>query len=130
MTGGAFRFAYFTEKYEETCSFYEERLGFHREHSWDRNADDKGALFQVGAGLVEVLQQPRDEGLQNAGLDYRSPGGVFMCIQVDDVDDRCAALKSAGVPFAQEITEQAWGHRSFSVVEPNGLVLFFYQEQC
>lgn len=129
MKDGAFRFTYFTGKYNETCRFFEETLGFERQHFWDRSANDKGSLFRVGAGLIEVMLLPQEGELRNAGLDYRSPAGVFMCIQVDDIDERFAALKTAGVPFAQEITDQAWGHRSFSVTEPNDLVLFFFQEQ-
>ena len=38
---GAFRFTYFTEKYDETCAFYRDKLGFKLEHSWDRNEHDK-----------------------------------------------------------------------------------------
>ena len=55
---GAFRFTYFTDKYDETCKFYEVRLGFGLEHSWDRNDHDKGALFKAGAGLIEILLRP------------------------------------------------------------------------
>lgn len=126
---GAFRFTYFTGKYDETCRFYEDKLGFSLEHSWDRNAHDKGTLFKAGAGLIEVLLFPEDDAHKFAGVDYRPPQGAFMCIQVWDIDQRFDHLKSVGVPFEQEITDQSWGHRSFSVVEPNGLILFFFQEQ-
>ena len=126
---GAFRFAYFTKIFGETCRFYEETLRFHVEHSWDRSANDKGAVFRVGAGLIEVLLFPDGDQHKFAGLDYRSPQGAFMVIQVWDIDDQFSRLKSSGVRFEQEITDQSWGHRSFSVIEPNGLILFFFQEQ-
>ncbi len=126
---GAFRFSYFTDQYAETYSFYAEQLGFPLAHSWDRNADDKGALFRAGAGLIEILHRPEEEEHRSAGLDYRIPQGVFMGIQVRDAGERFAKYQSAGIPFEQEITDQDWGHRSFSVVEPNGLILFFFQEQ-
>jgi catechol 2,3-dioxygenase-like lactoylglutathione lyase family enzyme len=126
---GAFRFAYFTRKFDETCRFYEEKLCFDLVHSWDRNEHDKGALFKVGVGLIEVLLFPDDDEHKYAGLDYRSPQGAFVVVQVWDVDELFAKLKTIGVPFKQEITDQSWGHRSFSVTEPNGLILFFYQEQ-
>ncbi len=128
-TEGAFRFTYFTEKYAETFAFYEQRLGLALEHAWDRNADDKGALFKCGAGLVEILLTPSSEEHRSPGLDYRAPQGVFMCIQVWDVDERFERYRAEGIPFQQEITDQPWGHRSFSVVEPNGLVLFFFEER-
>ena len=126
---GAFRFTYFTEKYDETCNFYRNKLGLKLEHSWDRNEHDKGALFKAGMGLIEVLILPDDDGHRYEGLDYRIPQGVFMCIQVWNVDELFKKYKTVGVPFQQEITDQSWGHRSFSVLEPNGLVLFFFQEQ-
>lgn len=126
---GKFRFTYFTNKYEETLAFYEQKLGFDLEHSWDRNDHDKGALFKAGAGLIEVLLLPDAEEDRYPGLDYRPPQGAFMCIQVWNIDELHERYKSIGVPFQQEVTDQTWGHRSFSVLEPNGLVLFFFQEQ-
>ncbi|WP_462248890.1 VOC family protein [Ekhidna sp.] len=126
---GAFRFTYFTDKYDDTCDFYGKKLEFNLEHSWDRNEHDKGALFKVGAGLIEVLLKPNDEENRNAGLDYRIPQGAFMCIQVENIDQLFNKYKAMRIPFKQEIVDQAWGHRSFSILEPNGLVLFFFQEQ-
>lgn len=127
-TFGAFRFTYFTEKYSETCTFFESKLGLKLEHSWDREAFDKGALFKAGNGLIEVLLTP-DENHKVTGLDYRTPQGVFMCIQVWNIDKLFELYKAKEVPFKQELTNQSWGHRSFSVLEPNGLVLFFFEEQ-
>lgn len=126
---GKFRFTYFTNKYEETYSFYNDKLVFSLEHSWNRNENDKGALFKVGEGLVEILHLPTNKENRNQGLDYRVPQGVFMCAQVWNIDDRFKKYKERNIPFKQEIVNQNWGHRSFSIIEPNGLVLFFYQEQ-
>ena len=125
---GAFRFTYFTDKYDETWKFYEDKLGFSLEHSWDRNDHDKGALFKAGVGLIEILLRPNEEEHRYTGVASRTPQGAFMCIQVWDVDARFEQYKSKGVPFKQEIADQPWGHRGFYVVEPNGLVLFFFQE--
>ena len=61
-TEGAFRFAYFTDKYEETCDYYRHTLGFSLEHSWDRSENDRGALFKAGKGLIEVLSSPSGGG--------------------------------------------------------------------
>ncbi|MEO1053414.1 MAG: VOC family protein [Bacteroidota bacterium] len=125
---GAFRFTYFTNKYKETCEFYTEQLELNCELSWDRSEHDKGALFNAGVGLIEVLHLPDDEALYNSGLDYRKPEGAFMVIQVWNVDERFEKYRDKGATFKQEVTTQPWGHRSFSVTDPNGVVLFFYQE--
>ncbi len=129
MKEGAFRFTYFTDKYQETIQFYEATLSFELEHSWNRNESDKGALFKAGRGLIEILQSPVDSSLENEGLDYRSPQGAFMCVQVWEIDQLFEKFQSRGVSFKQEITNQKWGHRSFSILDPNGVVLFFFEEQ-
>lgn len=126
---GAFRFTYFTDKYDETHDFYQNKLGFSLAHSWDRSEHDKGALFKAGKGLIEILLRPNDEQEKYGGADYRIPQGVFMAIQVWDIDELFEKFKTIGIPFKQEITDQSWGHRSFSILEPNQLVLFFFQEQ-
>ena len=125
---GKFRFTYFTDQYDTTFSFYKDKLEFGLEHSWDRNDDDKGALFKVGQGLIEILLRPNEEEKRYSGLDYRIPQGVFMGIQVENIDELFKKYKAKRIPFKQEIINQPWGHRSFYVNEPNGLVLGFFQE--
>lgn len=129
MKKGAFRFTYFTPKYAETCQFYADKLGLIVAHSWDRSVDDKGSLFEAGMGFIEILHLPAHDEHKSPGLDYRSPQGAFMCIQVWDVDSLFATYKARNVPFQQELTLQEWQHKSFSVLDPNGVVLFFFEEQ-
>ena len=126
---GTFRFTYFTDIYDETFEFYKNKLTFGLEHSWDRSEDDKGALFKIGQGLIEILKRPKEPENKYPGLDYRLPKGVFTGIQVWNIDELFDMYKSKNLPFKQEIIDQPWGHRSFYVHEPNGLVLGFYQEQ-
>lgn len=47
VNAGTFRFTYFTDKYDEICDFYKNKLAFSLEHSWNRNEDDKGALLSI-----------------------------------------------------------------------------------
>ncbi|MCW5516950.1 VOC family protein [Muriicola sp. Z0-33] len=126
---GKFRFTYFTSKYEETFDFYKTKLDFGLGHFWDRNENDKGALFEAGEGLVEILHRPSDKKYENQGLDYRTPQGVYMAIQVWHIDEIYEKYRLKSISFKQEIVNQPWGHRSFSIIEPNGIILFFYQEK-
>ncbi|WKK67147.1 VOC family protein [Lutimonas zeaxanthinifaciens] len=126
---GQFRFAYFTDKYQETYEFYLKWLGLDLAHDWDRNEHDKGAVFKAGGGLIEIMLRPEGDEYRYQGLDYRISQGAFMVIQVSDVDELFNKYQSKGIPFKQEIVSQPWGHRSFSVLEPNGLILFFFEEQ-
>jgi uncharacterized glyoxalase superfamily protein PhnB len=60
--------------------------------------------------------------------DERSPQGAFMVIEVEDVELKYRQVIEKGLPVQQELTTQAWGHRSFCVREPNGLTLYFFSE--
>jgi len=125
---GEFRFAYFTDKYEDTCKFYVNSMGWDLLFSWDRDASDKGSVFKAGDGRLEVLQLPGNEkDRTNAGLDYGLPEGAFMVIQVEGVDELYQKYKDKGLTFKQHLTNQSWGHRSFSVLDPNGIVLFMWE---
>ena len=51
-----------------------------------------------------------------------------MVIEVEDVELKYRQASEKGLPVWQELTTQAWGHRSFCVWEPNGLTLYFFSE--
>lgn len=87
------------------------------------------ALFKAGFGSIEVLSLPSDEKHRNESLDYRVPQDAFMGIQVWNIDELFKKYKAIGVSFKQEIVDQSWGHRGFSILGPNGVVLLFIQDQ-
>jgi catechol 2,3-dioxygenase-like lactoylglutathione lyase family enzyme len=126
---GTFRFTYFTDSFDATFDFYQNKLAFTLAHSWDRDQHDKGALFKIGHGLIEILHRPKNLENRHVALDYRKAQGVFTGIQVYNIDALFKEYQSRKVPFKQEMIDQPWGHRSFYVLEPNGLVLGFYEEQ-
>lgn len=125
---GVFRLTYFTEKYNETLAFYTEMLEFEVLHFWDRHANDKGTLLKAGLGTIEVMLKPTED-YRIKGLDYRKPQGVFACLQVDDATELYEKFQNKNIVFKEDLVDQSWGHRSFSVEDPNGIVLFFYEEQ-
>ncbi len=51
-----------------------------------------------------------------------------MVIEVENVDEDYRRALSKDLPIAQELKDQPWGHRNFCLTEPNGLVLYFYNE--
>lgn len=122
---GEFRFTYFTPDYDETVAFYRDGLGFPIVGSWDRDAEDRGTLFGAASGLVEVLMRPSTDDAE-ALFDPRPPQGVFMVIEVDDVEDAYRQALGNGIPIQKELGRQSWGHLSFCVQEPNGLTLYFF----
>lgn len=126
MSEGQFRFAFFTPAYDATVAFYGEGLELPVFETWDRNAEDRGTIFQAAAGLIEVMALP--SGGAGDLWDSRPPQGAFMLIEVAEIEARYSRVVEKGLPVSQELKDQSWGHRSFCVRDPNGLTLYFFQE--
>lgn len=47
--------------------------------------------------------------------------GMFLTIDVPDVDDEYARIRALGVPIAIELRDEPWGDRHFAIVDPNGI---------
>ena len=47
--------------------------------------------------------------------------GVYLTIEVENVDDYYYKLKEQGVPIAIDLREEPWGDRHFSIIDPNGI---------
>jgi catechol 2,3-dioxygenase-like lactoylglutathione lyase family enzyme len=127
MSKGQFRFAYFTPDYETTVAFYRDGLELPVIKTWDRDPDDRGTIFGAASGMIEVLALPKS-GESSHLWDDRPPQGAFMVIEVDELEARYQRAVERGLPIKQELKDQDWGHRSFCVREPNGLILYSFRE--
>ena len=47
--------------------------------------------------------------------------GVYLTIEVENVDEYYLKLKEQGVPIAIELREEPWGDRHFAIIDPNGI---------
>ena len=47
--------------------------------------------------------------------------GVYLTIEVENVDDYYHKLKEQGVPIAIALREKPWGDRHFAIIDPNGI---------
>ena len=47
--------------------------------------------------------------------------GVYLTIEVENVDDYYYKLKEQGIPIAIDLREEPWGDRHFAIVDPNGI---------
>jgi len=110
-----------TEKLEETKKFYTEKLNF-------------GVLFENEFYIL--LHTPEGE----AQLSFLLPNhpsqkpifqkpfkgqGMYLTIEVDDVDKVYGELKQKGVAIEIEIRDEPWGDRHFAIVDPNGIGIDF-----
>ena len=47
--------------------------------------------------------------------------GVYLTIEVENVDDYYYKLKEQGLPIAIDLREEPWGDRHFAIIDPNGI---------
>ncbi|RRB04891.1 VOC family protein [Larkinella rosea] len=106
-----------TDKLAETKAFYQTVLNF-------------GVTFENDFYLL--LHTPN----QQAELSFLLPNhptqrpvfqkpftgeGVYLTIEVDDVDAEYAHIQSLNVPIEIELRDEPWGDRHFAIVDPNGI---------
>ncbi len=113
-----FRFSFFTQKYNESISFYRDMLQLPVVYNWNRGFNDSGYLFKAASGHIVVLQSATKqvEPLMDA----------VLLIEVDDIEKQYEFCKKQGVNIVQEIQKREWGDRDFKVEDPNRLILGFY----
>jgi catechol 2,3-dioxygenase-like lactoylglutathione lyase family enzyme len=122
--GHEFRFVYFTPRYEETIAFLRDSLGLPVAQAWEAldSDDHRGTVFAAGSGFIEVME---NEALARGPSDTAS-GGPFAAVEVEDVDALHARVTAKGVPLHYPLADKPWGHRGFSVRDPNGVEIAFY----
>lgn len=106
-----------TDKLAETKAFYQTVLNF-------------GVTFENDFYLL--LHTPN----QQAELSFLLPNhptqrpvfqkpftgeGVYLTVEVDDVDAEYAHIQSLNVPIEIELRDEPWGDRHFAIVDPNGI---------
>lgn len=106
-----------TDKIDETREFYTEVLGFGITfendfylllHTPDRSAE-LGFLLPNHPSQKKIFQAP-----------FQGKG-VYLTIEVDDVDDVYREIREKGVPIEIELRDEPWGDRHFAIVDPNGI---------
>ena len=110
---------------EKSIEFYTQILGF--ENTF-KMADPDGNL--VHANLVwknvHIMLGPTT-WLPEEVLPYRGAGvGLYILVEeADDIDQYYAMVKDKGINMVEDITDQFWGDRSFSLKDPDGYQLTF-----
>jgi catechol 2,3-dioxygenase-like lactoylglutathione lyase family enzyme len=108
-----------TDRFDEACAFYADVLGWPLTRQWDDHG--RGRIFGYGdVGRVELLES-------TPGTPAEPASGVFVSVEVDDVAELRETISASGLATASSLTDHAWGHRSFGLVDPAGLRLVFFQ---
>lgn len=106
-----------TPKLAETKEFYTSVLGFtvKFENEWF-------LLLQTSDGedMISFLQ-PGHLSQQPVFQSAFTGKGVYLTMEVEDVDEVYEQIKRKGIPIEVELRNETWGDRHFAIVDPNGI---------
>lgn len=105
------------DKIQETKKFYQDHLDF--EVSFE---NEFYLLLQTPGGHAQLSfllpEHPSQQPL------FQSPfqgQGMYLTIEVEDVDSLYEKLKNKGVKIEIDIRDEPWGDRHFAIKDPNGI---------
>jgi catechol 2,3-dioxygenase-like lactoylglutathione lyase family enzyme len=106
-----------TEKLQETKKFYTEVLEF--EVSFE---NEFYLLLHTPDQSAEIsFLQPNHPSQKPIFQSEFNGKGVYLTIEVENVDEVYKQLKDEGVQIKIEIRDEPWGDRHFAIVDPNGI---------
>jgi PhnB protein len=106
-------------------AFYVEKLGFsHQMGVLGRDGQLDFCTVTLGGAKV-MLVRPQ-ERLEGTGVSTsRRPVEIYL--EVEHVNAYHDQLKKRGVKITSDLTDQWWGDRTFTVIDPFGYQTWFYQ---
>ena len=101
--------------YDASRAFWADVVGLEVARTFD---DDAGVLLRLGPGTcLELLREAHGA---EAG------GALRLSVEVADVLEWYTRLSEGGAAVASP-ADQPWGHRSFTLRDPGGLLVTFFQ---
>lgn len=126
-----FRVAIRAKNFDRTTRFYGEVLGLPRLQSWERE-DARGALFQIGSGVVEVVGRAQTEAAQgwDEAFDYQGPEQKMTLTLVVPSAEKAyetLLLRDQNIPGGLRHLED--GTLIFQTHDPDGVMIVFRQAE-
>ncbi|UZR99670.1 VOC family protein [Chondrinema litorale] len=110
-----------TEKLNETKEFYTKKLGFGISFQ-----NDFYLLMHTPDGSSEIsFLKPNHPSQEPIFQSPHNGKGVYLTIEVDDVDKVYSQLKNKNIAMEIELRDEPWGDRHFAIVDPNGIGIDF-----
>lgn len=106
-----------TEKLAESKAFYTSILGFTVKYE-----NDFYLLLETPDRHGEISFLLPDHPSQQSLFQSKFPGkGVYLTIEVDDVDYMYEEISDKNVEIIVEMRDELWGDRHFAISDPNGI---------
>lgn len=106
-----------TSKLAETKAFYTNILGFGITFE-----NEFYLLLHTPGGNSEISFLLPDHPSQQPLFQKIFQGqGMYLTIEVEDVDTLYKEFKQKGIPIKIELRDEPWGDRHFAIQDPNGI---------
>ena len=113
------------ESVDRERTFYVEKLGFsHMMGMLGKDGQLDFCTVTLGGARV-MLQRPQQRVEGTNATSSRRP--VELYIEVDNVNEYHDQVKKRGAQISDPLTDQWWGDRTFTVMDPFGYHIWFYQ---
>ena len=119
----AFHFGVVTAKFYETWDFYTEQLGFRT----FAESDNLVRLVHPSGAQLGVMRQETNE-LHPELVSATDGRGFWLSLRVGDTDALYQRLCGAGVAVVQPLEAGQGRSQSFTVRDPNGILIFVVHE--
>ena len=109
--------------FDATCRFYGEVMALAKVRSWQSDSG-RGALFQAGAGLIEVLGRPQTTGRpeRDENFDYQGPKHkMTLTILTDSAEKAYEDLIFRDRNIPGGLKELPDGSAAFETSDPDGV---------
>lgn len=108
-----------TEKFAESKAFYSNILGFGVTFE-----NDFYLLLHTPNRQAEIsFLKPYHPTQQPVFHKPYAGQGMYLTIEVDDVDRVYSDLKSKGIEIKVDLRDEPWGDRHFAIEDPNGIAI-------
>jgi uncharacterized glyoxalase superfamily protein PhnB len=119
-----FRILRLTRQFDAMLAFYRDTLEMRCIQSWERPGT-MGALLTAskafGQTTIEILQS------EGRIVQKGRPANIDLALEVKDVDAWHDRFRRGGVNIVEALEDKPWGHRAFSIEDPDGLRITLYQ---
>jgi catechol 2,3-dioxygenase-like lactoylglutathione lyase family enzyme len=122
-----FRVVIRARSFDGSCRFYGDTLGWPQLQMWERE-DARGALFQAGSGVVEVVGRPagRDARGLDEAFDYQGPQHkMTLTIVVPSAEQAYSELQFRDKNIPGGLRRDADGSLLFETHDPDGVKIVF-----
>jgi len=110
---------------DQARGFYVEKLGFgHLMGMLGKDGQLDFCTVTLGGAKVMLMRPPQK--MEGTGP-TPSKRAVELYLEVEDVEGYHEQVKKRGVSVTTPLTNQWWGDRTFTVMDPFGYQIWFYQ---